>query len=72
MWVLLQTRISVNLRSLLACLSTTAHSSTGILAGSKEEADQKGEGAKNWQSYWIYEVKVIKYGIEHSEKKGPY
>lgn len=70
MWVLLQTRISVNLRSLLdgtcafwceslACLST------------KEEADQKGEGAKNWQSYWIYEVKVIKYGIEHSEKKDP-
>lgn len=80
MWVLLQTRISVNLRSLLdgtcafwceslACLSTTAHSSPGILAGSKEEADQKVEGAKNWQSYWIYEVKVIKY--EHSEKKDP-
>lgn len=79
MWVLLQTRISVNLRSLLdgtcafwceslACLSTTAHSSPGILAGSKEEADQKGEEAKNWQSYWIYEVKVIKYGIEYSEK----
>lgn len=82
MWVLLQTRTSVNLRSLLdgtcalwceslACLSTTAHSSTWILAGSKEEADQKGEGAKNWQSYWIDEVKVIKYGIEHSEKKDP-
>lgn len=76
MWVLLQTRISVNGTCAfwcesLACLSTTAHSSPGILAGSKEEADQKGEGAKNWQSYWIYEVKVIKYGIEHSEKKDP-